>query len=86
MSPTESQHVAVLADEVIAALALKVGQIVVDGTLGGGGHRDCWRRPWGRRGGIALDRDPNAVARAERELDELPVQAFQANYCDLPEL
>lgn len=34
----ESVHVPVMPDEVLATLALRPGETVVDGTLGGGGH------------------------------------------------
>jgi 16S rRNA (cytosine1402-N4)-methyltransferase len=35
---------------------------------------------------IALDRDPAAIGRAERELAGSPVRVCQSNYCDLPEV
>jgi 16S rRNA (cytosine1402-N4)-methyltransferase len=33
-----------------------------------------------------LDRDPEAIAVAERNLSGLPIQLAQSNYCDLPEV
>jgi 16S rRNA (cytosine1402-N4)-methyltransferase len=33
-----NMHIPVLAKEVLAGLALKPGEVVIDGTLGGGGH------------------------------------------------
>ena len=35
---------------------------------------------------MAIDRDPQAIARAEHELAGLPISVAQANYCDLPEV
>ena len=42
--PTESDHVPVLADEVVAALDPRPGETVVDCTFGAGGHSDAARR------------------------------------------
>ena len=63
------------------------GTIIVDGTLGGGGHTRALAervQPGGRV--IALDRDPAAIEAARRCLGGLPVQVVQANFCDLPEV
>lgn len=56
-------HAPVLVHEAVAALAPKAGDIIVDATFGGGGYSralleaaDCKV--------IALDRDPDAIARA----------------------
>jgi len=85
--PSEStQHVPVLAGEVITWLRPSAGQTLVDGTLGGGGHTRLLAQAVGPTGTvIALDRDPAAVARASVDLAGLPVRAFQGNYSDLPE-
>ena len=62
------------------------GQTLVDGTLGGGGHTRLLAQAVGPTGTvIALDRDPAAVARADVDLADLPVRAFQGNYGDVPE-
>ncbi len=61
-------HKPVLLQEILDALALRPGAVVVDGTLGGGGHaRAILERigPTGRL--IGLDQDPKAVMRC-REL------------------
>ncbi len=82
-----SLHVPVLAHEVLTALAPLPGQTLVDGTLGGGGHTRLLAQRVGPQGVIvAVDRDPQAIARAERELAGLPIRVAQANYCDLPEV
>ena len=56
-------HVPVLPAEVIDWLNPQSGQIIVDGTLGGGGHtRLIAERLAGEAGFVlALDRDPAAV-------------------------
>src|SRR5205814_1312623 len=82
-----SQHEPVLLDEVLGWLAPQPGQIVVDGTLGGGGHTRALAERVGDAGRvIALDRDPAAIDRAEKSLAGLPVKLAQSNFCDLPEL
>ncbi|MAV36140.1 MAG: 16S rRNA (cytosine(1402)-N(4))-methyltransferase [Planctomycetaceae bacterium] len=71
--------------EVTRFLDIRPGQTVVDGTLGGGGHCHELARLVGDRGRvIALDRDPAAIARAERQLSGLPILVAQASYCELP--
>ena len=85
-SMSDSVHLSVLPQEVIESLALKPGQTVVDGTLGGGGHTRMLAEQVGPEGLVlALDRDVIAIERAERELSELPVRPYRANFCDLPE-
>jgi 16S rRNA (cytosine1402-N4)-methyltransferase len=81
------QHVPVLLSEVIEWLAPRPGQIVVDGTLGAGGHtRALAERVVPHGTVISLDRDPVALATAEEKLAGLPVKLAQANFCDLPEV
>src|SRR3954470_21224155 len=83
----QTQHVPVMAQEVLEWLRPAAGQTFVDGTLGGGGHTRLLAEAVGPNGSvIALDRDPVAVSRAEQELSGLPVRALAANYSDLPEV
>jgi 16S rRNA (cytosine1402-N4)-methyltransferase len=103
MTARQPLHIPVLAREVVDWLNPQPGQVIVDGTLGGGGHTRliAERLASGRRrlasGGrqppenpadasfvLALDRDPAAIAAAERNLAGLPVQVARANFCDLP--
>jgi 16S rRNA (cytosine1402-N4)-methyltransferase len=87
MTVGPTQHVPVLANEVLAALNPQPGQTIVDGTLGGGGHARLLAEAVGREGCvIGLDRDPVAVERTAKQLRGLPVQCVQGNYADLPEL
>jgi 16S rRNA (cytosine1402-N4)-methyltransferase len=76
----------VLLDEVLQWLAPRAGGVVVDGTLGGGGHARALAERVGPHGRvIALDRDPAAVATA-RNMIGLPIEPMHANFCDLPEV
>jgi 16S rRNA (cytosine1402-N4)-methyltransferase len=82
-----SRHVAVLLKEVIEGLNPRPGGVFVDGTLGGGGHTraiaDCVS-PTGRV--IALDRDPQAIEAAQKNLVGHVIEPVQASFCDLPEV
>lgn len=84
---SDSVHIPVLANEILDLLDLQPGQIVVDGTLGGGGHTRLFAERVGPTGKvIAMDRDIVAIERARRELQDLPVLPVHANFCNLPEL
>jgi 16S rRNA (cytosine1402-N4)-methyltransferase len=80
-------HVPVMPAEVLAALDVQPGAIIVDGTLGGGGHTRLLASLVGPTGCvIGVDRDPSAVARTTETLRGLPVQTSAANYADIPEV
>lgn len=65
-------HQSVLLSEVLAGLALQPGAMVVDGTLGGGGHAAALAAVVGPRGKVvALDRDAGALERARKKLGDL---------------
>ena len=65
--PTETDHVPVLADEVVAALAPKQGNTIVDCTFGAGGHAMLLAaRLRGDGKLIAIDRDPTVAPYFER--------------------
>jgi 16S rRNA (cytosine1402-N4)-methyltransferase len=87
MTPGPTQHVPVLAAEVIVWLRPAAGQVVVDGTLGGGGHARLLAQAVGSDGSvIGLDRDEIALEAASERLHGLPLRAVHANYSDLPEV
>ena len=63
-------HVPVLLHETLAALELKPGQTVVDGTVGAGGHARAIVEaicPDGQL--VGLDRDPEILVRAQEVLE-----------------
>jgi 16S rRNA (cytosine1402-N4)-methyltransferase len=65
--PTETDHVPVLADEVLAALAPRPGETVIDCTFGAGGHAALLAaRMRGDGKLIAIDRDPSVSPYFER--------------------
>jgi 16S rRNA (cytosine1402-N4)-methyltransferase len=87
MPPGSTQHVPVLAQEVIDWLQPAPGRTMLDGTLGGGGHTRLLAQAVSPGGAvIATDRDGAAVERAAAELSGLPVRAVHANYSDAPEV
>ncbi|MEK7106319.1 MAG: 16S rRNA (cytosine(1402)-N(4))-methyltransferase RsmH [Patescibacteria group bacterium] len=66
-------HIPVLRDESIDGLAIKSGDVVVDGTLGGGGHTfEIIRRFGSGVKIIGLDFDSDAMDRAKALVGELP--------------
>jgi 16S rRNA (cytosine1402-N4)-methyltransferase len=80
-------HVPVLPAEIVQWLRPQPGQILVDGTLGGGGHtRLLAERLKGEGFVLAIDRDPAAVTAAEANLRGLSVKVAVASYVELPEL
>jgi 16S rRNA (cytosine1402-N4)-methyltransferase len=65
--PTESDHVPVLADEVVAALDPRPGEAVVDATFGAGGHAALLAKRLQNDGKLtAIDRDPTVAPYFER--------------------
>ena len=65
--PTETDHVPVLADEVLTALAPHPGDTIVDCTFGAGGHSALLAAQLRGEGKlIAIDRDPTVAPYFER--------------------
>ncbi len=84
---TPTVHVPVLYQECLDALNLAPGKIIVDGTLGGGGHSIAIARAVSPNGlAIGIDRDPAALDRVDARLaalgETLPFKSYFANYCD----
>jgi 16S rRNA (cytosine1402-N4)-methyltransferase len=74
--PTETDHVPVLAEEVIALLDPRPGETVVDGTFGAGGHASLLAaRLRGDGKLIAIDRDPTVAPYFDRVRRETGVKA-----------
>ncbi len=69
-------HIPVLLDESIDGLAITEGNIVVDGTLGGGGHTlEIIKRFGPSVKVVGLDLDRDALDRAEARIGDLPHDA-----------
>jgi 16S rRNA (cytosine1402-N4)-methyltransferase len=74
--PTESDHVPVLAEEIVTLLDPRPGETVVDGTFGAGGHSSLLAsRLRGDGKLIAIDRDPTVAPYFERMRRETGVKA-----------
>jgi 16S rRNA (cytosine1402-N4)-methyltransferase len=85
--PVATIHVPVLSDEVVHWLAPHPGQVIVDGTVGGGGHAALLVKcivPGGFLFGI--DRDPRAVAVVAERLKGEPASVVCGDYGELPTL
>lgn len=73
-------HVSVLADECLDVLEVKEGEVIFDGTLGGGGHSERLLEAGARV--IACDRDPAALVYARERLAAYGerFRAYYGNY------
>lgn len=69
--PNKSSHVSVLLDEAIQALAIQPDGCYIDCTFGRGGHSTQILSQLSDKGRlIAIDRDPTAIAAAEKFADD----------------
>lgn len=68
--PTPAAHVPVLLERVLELFAPSVGEsaVVVDATLGLGGHTEALLRRFPELRVLAIDRDPDAVAASRQRL------------------
>src|SRR5437667_11925581 len=75
-------HQPVLAAEVVELLTPHPGSVVVDGTVGGGGHTEMILKTGADV--LALDHDPEAIEQAREELAHFGgrVTLRQANFRD----
>jgi len=79
------RHSPVLLQEVLENLALKPGAVVMDGTLGSGGHAEAILGKIGSAGRlIGFDQDPEAIARCRALFQEDPrVKLVHENFRNL---
>lgn len=68
MAEEEVEHVPVLRDEVVAAFLPLQSGLVVDATLGYGGHTEALLRALPGLSIVAFDRDENAIASSRERL------------------
>jgi 16S rRNA (cytosine1402-N4)-methyltransferase len=79
-------HVPVMLREVLKGLELSSGLIVVDGTVGGGGHSRKICDSLGLTGRlIGIDRDAAMLERARAVLPSTGVTLHRGSYVELPE-
>jgi len=88
---TDATHVPVLLDRVVALVAPPLerpGSVLVDATLGLGGHAEAVLRACPQAHLVGLDRDPNAIEYAEGRLAEFASRTtlVHAVYDELPEV
>src|SRR5579883_2595040 len=79
------EHIPVLADEVLGALALEPDGYYVDATFGRGGHTALLLQALGREGRVlAIDRDPEAVAAGRRRFaGEMRLALVHASFAEI---
>ena len=85
-SPETHYHTPVLLDEVMHFMAPQKGKVIVDGTLGGGGHTEAMLKAGARV--IGVDQDAQALAFAKDRLESYgeSFTAVQGNFSQLPEI
>ena len=82
----EFEHVPVLFEEVMEALAVKPDGTYVDGTAGGGGHSSGICERLSEKGHlVAVDRDTEALEAARKRLEPYACRRtfVHANYSDI---
>jgi 16S rRNA (cytosine1402-N4)-methyltransferase len=85
-SGNEKFHESVLLEEAVAAIAPGPGKIIVDGTVGGGGHSEAFVAAGARV--IGLDQDTDALAYAKRRIGSAGglFQPVHANFSELDQV
>jgi 16S rRNA (cytosine1402-N4)-methyltransferase len=76
---SKPQHVPVLLDEVLKYLNVRPGGVIVDATVGLGGHSSEIAKRLGAKGRlICFDRDPEAMELAKARLEEVKAEVGDA--------
>lgn len=82
----DAVHRPVLLDEVLGVLALFEGAIVIDGTVGAGGHARAIAEKIGPSGMlVGFDRDPRMLELAAENLKGRPVRLVRRPYSEAKE-
>jgi 16S rRNA (cytosine1402-N4)-methyltransferase len=85
MTDSHSEHLSVLLDETITALAIKADGIYVDGTFGRGGHTRAILSQLSESGRVlGLDKDPEAI-KAGQQLSQQDSR-FSIEQCSFADL
>jgi len=80
-------HIPVLLAETIKWLSPQAGGVLLDGTMGGGGHTSELLSRVGSTGQvIGIDRDPKAVAETTERIGCDQLISMACNYADAPEI
>jgi 16S rRNA (cytosine1402-N4)-methyltransferase len=87
----ESSHLPVLLDRVVALVAPPLerpGSVLVDATLGLGGHTEAVLRACPQAHVVGIDRDPHALERADGRLQPFAsrISLVHAVYDEIPEV
>ena len=83
-SPLADGHIPVMVAECLALLNPAAGEVMVDGTLGLGGHSLRLAEAVGPTGRvIGVDRDPSMLDQARARLAGQPVECVHANFSEL---
>src|SRR5690242_14484512 len=79
------EHIPVLAEEALGALALEPDGYYVDATFGRGGHTALLLQALGREGRVlAIDRDPEAIAAGRRRFaGEMRLALVHASFAEV---
>lgn len=82
------QHIPVLLNPVVDALAIEANNTLIDGTYGRGGHAQALLECLGEQGRLlVVDQDPQAVAHAKAGIgQDARVTVRQANFAQLGEI
>lgn len=85
MAEAEFSHAPVMLEEVIEALQIQPQGVYLDGTFGRGGHaREILKRLDERGRLLLMDRDPTAIAQAQKEFGkDARVRIRHANFTEM---
>lgn len=85
MADAELEHKSVLLDEVLGFLELSDGGVMIDATLGLGGHTEAILQAFANAAVIGIDQDTAALDRAEQRLSGFGerFRGFHANFSEI---